>query len=85
MIKNTLYAFPALTKGRIEGYDNEVLQMPIKIIEMGLLPDTEFVILHKAPLGGPFYIEYGEEKTRVALREEEAKYIIVEVLKNDKK
>ena len=52
--------------------------MPNKIIEMGLLPETSFVILHQAPFKGPLYIEYGEEKTRVALREEEAKFIFVE-------
>ena len=40
--------------------------MPNKIIEMGLLPETSFVILHQAPFSGPLYIEYGEEKTRVA-------------------
>lgn len=52
--------------------------MPNKIIEMGLLPETEFIILHQAPFNGPLYIEYGEEHTRVALREEEAKFIFVE-------
>lgn len=52
--------------------------MPNKIIEMGLLPDTEFTILHQAPFKGPLYIEFGEEKSRLALREEEAQYIIVE-------
>ena len=51
--------------------------MPNKIIEMGLLPETSFVILHQAPFN-PLYIEYGEEKTRVALREEEARFIFVE-------
>lgn len=85
MLKNTLYAFPTAIKGKICDYHNDNLLMPTKILEMGLLPDTEFVILHRAPLGGPLYIEYGEEKTRVALREEEAKFIIVKVLKNDNK
>lgn len=78
--KNTLYDFPNLVKGKIQNYDNEDLKMPNKIIEMGLLPDTEFVILHRAPLGGPMYVEYGVEKTRVALRIEEAKFILVEAL-----
>lgn len=70
--------FPKKKIGKICGYDNENLQMPNKIIEMGLLPETNFMILHQAPFGGPLYIEYGEEKTRVALREEEARYIFVE-------
>ena len=69
-------------KGKIKAYDNEDLLMPNKIIEMGLLPETEFVVLHRAPFGGPLYIEYGGEKTHVALREEEAKFIFVEPLNN---
>lgn len=78
---NRLCNFPDLIRGKICDYDNEELKMPNKIIEMGLLPDTEFVILHRAPFGGPIYVEYGKEKTRVALREEEAKYILVEKIK----
>lgn len=74
---STLYHFPNHKKGKIQGYDNENFIMPNKVIEMGLLPDTEFIVLHRAPLGGPMYIEYGIEKTRVALREEEAKFILV--------
>jgi len=54
--------------------------MPTKILEMGLLPETSFKVLYQAPFKGPLYIEYGSEKTRVALREEEAKFIKVEVL-----
>ena len=53
--------------------------MPTKILEMGLLPETIFQVLYQAPFGGPLYIEYGSEKTRVALREEEAEFINVEV------
>ena len=60
------------------GYENDDLQMPNKIIEMGLLPDTVFKILYQAPFKGPLYIEFGDEKSRIALREEEARFIIVE-------
>ncbi|RRQ47108.1 ferrous iron transport protein A [Chryseobacterium sp. SC28] len=66
--------------GKIIGYDNENLQMPTKILEMGLLPETLFQVLFQAPFGGPLYIEYGAEKTKVALREQEAKFIKVELL-----
>lgn len=76
----TLYDFPDKVKGIIKGYENEELEMPNKIIEMGLLPETEFVILFRAPLGGPMCVEYGAEKTRVVLRTEEAKFILVERL-----
>lgn len=50
--------------------------MPSKIIEMGLLPETEFIILYQAPFRGPLYIEFGTEKSRIALRQEEAEFII---------
>lgn len=75
---NTLNHFPPNKEGKICGYLNEHLLMPNKIIEMGLLPDTFFKILYQAPFGGPLYIEFGEEKSRIALRVEEAKYILVE-------
>ena len=54
--------------------------MPNKIIEMGLLPDTAFKILYQAPFSGPLYVEFGDEKSRIALREEEARFIVVQPL-----
>ena len=77
---NKLSDFPKKTNGKIVSYNNNSLQMPIKILEMGLLPGTEIQILYQAPFGGPLYLEYGDDKTRVALREEEAKFINVEAL-----
>ena len=59
------------------GYENDDLRMPSKIIEMGLLPETAFKILYQAPFKGPLYIEFGDEKSRISLREEEARFIIV--------
>ena len=73
-----LCCFPKNKSGKIIGYDNENLVMPTKIIEMGLLPETVFRVLYQAPFGGPLYIEDGAEKTRIALREAEAKFIKVE-------
>lgn len=72
--------FPQKVKGKICGYENEMLKMPTKIIEMGLLPDTEFKILYQAPFNGPLYVEFGAEKSRIALRQEEARFIIVETV-----
>ncbi|WP_083997330.1 FeoA family protein [Chryseobacterium angstadtii] len=77
---HTLSAFPKNKMGKILGYDNDHLKMPNKIIEMGLLPETIFRILYQAPFNGPMYVEFGEEKSRIALREEEGNYIIVEEL-----
>jgi ferrous iron transport protein A len=79
-ISDKLCCFPKNKNGKIVGYENEDLRMPNKIIEMGLLPETAFRILYQAPFKGPLYIEFGDEKSRIALREEEARFIIVEVL-----
>lgn len=79
-ISHKLSHFPKNKMGKILTYDNDHLRMPNKIIEMGLLPETVFKILYQAPFSGPMYIEFGEEKSRIALREEEGDYIIVEEL-----
>ncbi len=81
-LSNKLCCFPKNILGRIVDYANDHLEMPGKIIEMGLLPETTFMILYQAPFRGPLYIEFGEEKSRIALREEEARFIIVENLEN---
>ncbi|ACU08961.1 hypothetical protein FIC_02531 [Flavobacteriaceae bacterium 3519-10] len=73
-----LCCFPRNANGRIVGYQNDDLKMPSKIIEMGLLPETAFRILYQAPFRGPLYVEFGDEKSRIALREEEARFIIVQ-------
>ena len=73
-----LSRFPKNRLGKILGYDNEHLKMPNKIIEMGLLPETVFRILYQAPFNGPLYVEFGDEKSRIALRKEEGEYIMVE-------
>ena len=75
-----LSGVPKNKMGKILGYDNDHLKMPNKIIEMGLLPETVFRVLYQAPFSGPMYVEFGAEKSRIALREEEGDYIIVEEL-----
>lgn len=79
---HTLSSFPKNKIGKIIDYDNDNLKMPTKIIEMGLLPETLFKILYQAPFNGPLYIEFGDEKSRIALRKEEGDFIIVEELIN---
>ena len=79
-MSNKLCCFPKNKLGKIIGYDNDQLKMPNKIIEMGLLPETSFKILYQAPFRGPLYIEFGDEKSRIALRQEEAMFIYVEAI-----
>ena len=70
----TLFDIPDGKKVKVLGYDDKVTEMPTKILE------TEVVVLHRAPFSGPLYVEYGEEDTCVALRSEEAKFILVEYI-----
>lgn len=76
----TLCCFPKHNFGKITGFNDE-MAMPAKILEMGLLPGTVFRILYQAPFSGPLYIEYGDERSRLALRVEEAQFIEVETMK----
>ena len=69
----TLFDIPDGKKVKVLGYDD-------KVLEMGILPETEVVVLHRAPFSGPLYVEYGEEDTCVALRSEEARFILVEYI-----
>jgi len=82
LYSSKLCYFPKNKVGVIVDYDNRDMEMPRRIIEIGLLPSTHFKILYQAPFNGPIYVEYGEERAKVALREDEAKYIIVEFFTN---
>ncbi|WP_392437129.1 ferrous iron transport protein A [Cruoricaptor ignavus] len=78
--KETLCCFPKKKLGQICDYNDGQDTMPCKIVEMGLVPGTKFRVLYQAPFRGPLYVEFGTEKSRLALREEEARYIQVESL-----
>ncbi len=52
--------------------------IPIKLLEMGILPDTQVRIVAKAPFNGPYLIEYGKDCSRLSLRKEEAAGILIE-------
>ena len=71
--------------GIIVDYDNNNMEMPGKIIEMGLCLIRLSGYYIRPHLEVPLYVEYGEERSKVALREEEARYIIVEELADGKK
>ena len=60
------------------GTINEVLDNPLitKLFEFGLLPGANFKVVNIAPFKGPISILV--ENTRVALRQKEAQFIIVD-------
>jgi len=52
--------------------------IPLKMLEMGLLPGNEIFVKRFAPLGDPMHIEVSGYD--LALRKDEAKQILVEEL-----
>jgi len=60
------------------GIINTVLDNPLitKLFEFGLLPGAQFKVVNIAPFKGPISIIVND--TRIALRQKEAKFILVE-------
>jgi ferrous iron transport protein A len=62
-------------KAVITDFDSNVI--PLKLIEMGCLPGNEVILLQKAPLGDPLFLNINE--SHLAIRLEMAKDIFVEI------
>jgi len=61
-------------KAIIKNFDIQLI--PLKLVELGCLPDNEVELIQIAPLGCPFYFLIND--TRMAIRKEMAKLIEVE-------
>jgi ferrous iron transport protein A len=61
----------------IIGFDEH--QLPIKLLELGLVPNSYIKLIQKAPFGGPLLLELGKEKNRIAIRKEQAKLILIQI------
>ncbi|MDD3003725.1 FeoA family protein [Flavobacterium sp.] len=62
-------------KGVITEFDCNLI--PLKLIEMGCLPGNEVVLLQKAPLGDPLFLNIND--SNLAIRLEMAKDIFIEI------
>lgn len=62
-------------KGTIVSFDIETI--PLKLIEMGCLPENEVEVVQIAPLGDPMYLTIND--TSLAIRKEIASRIFVEI------
>ena len=60
--------------GIITDFDSSVI--PLKLIEMGCLPGNAVVLIQKAPLGDPLFLNIND--SHLAIRVEMAKDIFVE-------
>lgn len=63
---------------RITGYDED--SIPLKLLEMGLLPGNIVVVKRIAPLKDPIHITVSGYD--LALRKNEASHILVELIHN---
>ena len=54
-------------------------KIPLKLLEMGCLPDNELEIIQIAPLGDPIYLNVNNG-SHLAIRKETAHEIEVEIL-----
>ncbi len=65
-------------KKRQKGVVKHIVENHIstKLVEFGILPGVQFLVLNKAPFNGPIFIQI--DNNRIALRRKEAAFIIVE-------
>jgi len=56
-------------------------QMPVKMLEMGLLPGNKVVLKQIAPFQGPIHIQVGSYS--LALRKSEAQYVLVSSIQSN--
>lgn len=64
-------------KAIIKNFDSQLV--PLKLAELGCLPENEVELIQTAPLGCPLYFLIND--TRIAIRKEMAKLIEVEKIK----
>jgi ferrous iron transport protein A len=57
----------------------DLYKIPLKLLEMGCLPDNDIEIIQIAPLGDPIYINVNNG-SHLAIRKETAHEIKVEIL-----
>ncbi len=61
-------------RGIITNFDSNII--PLKLIEMGCLPGNSVVLIQKAPLGDPLFLNIND--SLLAIRLEMAKDIFIE-------
>jgi ferrous iron transport protein A len=64
-------------KAIIKNFD--IQHIPLKLIELGCMPDSSVELIQIAPLGCPMYFSINE--SYVAIRKEMAKQIEIEIFK----
>lgn len=63
-------------KAKIIGFSSE--EIPVKMYEIGLLPGVEIEVKSKLPFAGPLTVQINGNQGLIALRNAEAKTILIE-------
>ena len=75
-MQTTIASLKKGQKASIKDFDVEAI--PLKLLEMGCLPDNEVQLLQIAPFGDPLYLDING--SHLAIRLETARLIEVEII-----
>ncbi len=74
--KQTIFDLKPDDSGRISGFSSE--DIPMKFYELGLIPGSFVTLKKRLPFGGPVCIQLMESVNLIALRDTEARSILIE-------
>lgn len=74
--KQTIFDLKQGDSGRISGYSSE--EVPMKFYELGLIPGSFVTLKKRLPFGGPVCIQLLESSNLIALRNTEARSILID-------
>ena len=78
-MRTTIHSLKKGDKAIIKDFDIDAV--PLKLLEMGCLPGNLVELLQTAPFGDPLYLNING--SHVAIREETAKEIDVDIIKTN--
>lgn len=77
----TLADLPLHQKAKIVGYSSD--DFPLKLIEFGFLTEVEIEVKCKTLWYGPILVSVGNDSSLVALRRQEAQFILIEKIEDE--
>lgn len=72
----TIFDLKPGDSGRISGFSSE--EVPMKFYELGLIPGSFVILKKRLPFGGPVCIQLLESSNMIALRNTEARSILID-------
>jgi len=72
----TIFDLKPGDSGKISGFSSE--EVPMKFYELGLIPGSFVTLKKRLPFGGPVCIQLLESSNMIALRNTEARSILID-------